>query len=232
MNLTRKRFVAATSAAFVMLSARGIASSETRDTLYGDVPLEEFAAHGTTYPWTSLRDAAHAIKSGDRARATALLRGVATDSSLEARQRLEAWTALRALGVAPSASEGARLEGVVVDVIFATGHETLAAYADKSAVYINYTGKAIYVAPGAALGPDIDAVLAAGRTALPRIGPFPGPRPAVTGAGTVRVGLLSAQGLAFAQGPLKAISRDRLAGPTFAAAATLLQKMVALSAGK
>lgn len=244
MNLTRKRLAAAVAAAFLMSSFDGVAVGQTqtgaspdpmqtsRDVLYGDMPLEAFAAHGTVYPWTTLRDAAHAIKSGDRAKATSLLRRVAADTSLEARLRLEAWTALRALGVTPTASEGARLEGVVVDVILATGPETLAAYVDKSAVYINYSGKAIYITRGAALGPEIDALLAAGRVALPRIGPFPGPRPAVTGAGTVRVALLSPQGLSFAQGPMKAIARDNLAGPVFNSAASLLQKMVARSAAK
>jgi hypothetical protein len=231
-------------AAFLVSSMGGVALGQSltgmmpnpmqtsRDGLYGDVPLEEFAAHGTAYPWTSLRDAAHAIKTGDRARATSLLRRVAVDASLEARLRLEAWTALRALGVTPTASEGARLEGVVVDVGLRTGLDTLAVYSDNSAVYINDSAKAIYIAPGAALGPEINTVLAAGRRALPRIGPFPGPRPAVTGAGTVRVALLSAQGLSFAQGPMKGISRDRLAGPVFNAAAALLQKMVALRATK
>jgi hypothetical protein len=68
-----------------------------RELLYGDVPLEIFAAAGDEAPWTTLRDAADAIAAGEPSRAIPLLRSVAADEGLEARLRLEAWCGLRSL---------------------------------------------------------------------------------------------------------------------------------------
>jgi hypothetical protein len=202
-----------------------------RELLYGDVPLETFAAAGGEAPWTTLRDAARAIAAGEPSRAIPLLRSVAADQGLEARLRLEAWSGLRSLGIAPTAQESSILEGVVIDVIMPVGRDTLAVYADTSAVYINHSEAAQYVTPGAAYGAEIEAVLAAGRVLLPKIGLWHGPRPPLPGSGAVRISLLTAGGLSFGQGDMAALSADRLGGPVIAASLALLQKMVLRQTG-
>ena len=200
-----------------------------RDALYGEVPLATFAANGkTAYPWTSLRAAAAAIAAGDHARATPLLHHVATDAHLEPLLRLEAWTALRALGALPTPTDAAKFEGVVVEVILSTGRDTLAAYADKSAVYISPSGQKISLLPGTALAPQVDALLAAGRTTQRRIGPWMSAQtPALPYNGEARVTILTAWGISFGQGPIDSISQDPRSGLAFNAANTLLQAMVA-----
>jgi len=202
-----------------------------REALYGDVPLDALAANGNAYPWTSLRAAAAAIKAGHKARAIALLHAVAADPTVATRAHLEAWSGLRSLGVIPPTTEAAKLEGVVLDVVTTKGRETVAAYADTSAVYITEYGQTIAIPPGVAVRPEIDAVFKAGRVALTKIGNWAGPRPALPFPGGARVALLTAGGLAFGQGPIHGISRDRLAGPVFTAQTALLMKMIAHANG-
>jgi hypothetical protein len=202
-----------------------------RDALYGEVPLATFAASNgeAVYPWTSLRAAAAAIAAGDHARATPLLHRIATDAHLEPLTRLEAWTALRQLGALPTPSEAAKFEGVVVEVILSSGRDTLAAYADKSATYISPSGQTIKLMPGGvALVPQIDALLAAGRTTQRRIGPWMSAQaPALPYNGGARVTILTAWGISFGQGPIDSISRDPRSALAFNAANALLQAMVA-----
>lgn len=200
-----------------------------RDALYGEVPLAAFAANGKAgYPWTALRAAAADIAAGDHARATPVLHRVATDAQLEPLTRLEAWTALRQLGALPTPAEAGKFEGVVVEVILSTGRDTLAAYADKSAVYVDPSGRTIALSPGVALVPQIDALLAAGRTTQRRIGPWMSAQtPALPYNGGARVTILTAWGISFGQGPIDGISRDPRSSLAFNAADALLQAMVA-----
>lgn len=200
-----------------------------RDALYGQVPLAAYVANGKAgYPWTSLRAAATAIAAGNRARAVPLLHRVAVDARLEPRMRLEAWTALRGLNALPAPSEAAKFEGVVVEVIVSTGRDTVAAYVDKSAVYISSTGYTISIAPNVALVPQIDAVIAAGRVSQRRIGPWMSAQtPPLPYNGEARVSILTAWGLSFGQGPIDSIARDPRSADAFNAANALLQAMIA-----
>ncbi|MGA2393087.1 MAG: hypothetical protein ABSH03_07045 [Candidatus Lustribacter sp.] len=220
---------AAVPATMFVAGASDDPASAQRDALYGEVPLGAYAAKGkAAYPWTSLRAAATAIAAGDHTHATSLLHRVATDPHVEPLMRLEAWTALRGLGAFPTPSEAARFEGVVVEVILSTGRDTLAAYADKSAVYISASGQTITLLPGTALGPQVDAVLAAGRVSQRRIGPWMSAQtPALPYNGGARVTILTAWGISFGQGPIDSISRDPRSSQVFNAANTLLQAMIA-----
>jgi hypothetical protein len=233
--MKRRQLLIATACA---LSAPAIARAASapddpvaaqRDALYGEVPLAAFVANGKAgYPWTSLRAAAAAVAAGDRGRASSLLHRVATDLHVEPHTRLEAWTALRGLGASPSPGEAARLEGVVVELIQSTGRDTLAAYADKSAIYINPAGYTISIPPGVALVPQVDALLAAGRTSQRRIGPWMNAQiPALPFAGGARVAILTAWGLSFGQGPIDSIARDPRSRQAFTAANALHEAMIA-----
>jgi hypothetical protein len=209
--------------------AAGDPTLAAREALYGEVPLAEFAAGGkAAYPWTPLRAAASAIAAGDHARATPLLVRVATDAHLEPLTRLEAWTALRQLGVLPTASVAGKLEGVLVDVVMTSGRDTLAVYADKSAVYINRSGRSISLLPGTALVPQIDAVLAGGRVSQRRIGPWMRAQvPPLPYSGGARIAILTAWGLSFGQGPIDNLARDPRSAQAFNAANALLQAIIA-----
>jgi hypothetical protein len=199
----------------------------SRELLYGDAPLSAFTSTEVSYPWKAFRHAAKAIEDGDGAAAVAMLLPIARDGTLEPRVRLEAWSVLRGLNVTPPPGDAARVEGVVVDVVMATGHDTLAAYADKSAVYINHAGSATYVLPGVAFTKEIEALLAASDLMYTKIGPWNGPRPELpTANGVVRISLLSALGLSFGQGPISVLAANSISSTVFTQATALLQKIV------
>jgi hypothetical protein len=87
--------------------------------------------------------AAHVkLKMNEAAEAGRLLRAV-TLISTEARVRLWAWHNLRQLGKYPSPDLARQVLGVVIEVPFETRQDTLAAYADGTARYINHQGGVI-----------------------------------------------------------------------------------------
>jgi hypothetical protein len=54
------------------------------------------------------------------------------------------WSALRELGESPDPKSGKEILGVVVEVPMRGAYDTLAAYQDGSASYLNFSGKAIF----------------------------------------------------------------------------------------
>ena len=202
--------------------------SDLRELLFGDVPGGKWAANGEGEPWTSFRTAHAALARGDRAAAQRAFEAVLTQPDLESRQYLQAWSGLRALGVTPPQREGKRVFGVVLDVPVNGGLDTLAAYEDRSARYLNYSG-AIIVWEAAGSDSEVDArihaVLAAGQTIANAIGPFEGERPPVP-RGQARVSILTPSGLHFGQALLQVLSREPLAAPVFQAGQALMTALM------
>ncbi len=204
---------------------------DLRDTLFGDAPLSLWVseARPTTEPWATLAQARDAQGAGRAAEAINLLQKVAATPGLEARHTLEAWNALRQLGVAAPPDVAKRVYGVVVEVAMGTGHDVLAGYADRTARYLNYSGSAvIWDAPDGRFDADIAALLDAGARIVAHIGPWEEPRRTELGAGNVRLSMLTPSGLHFGEGPMEALMGDGMAGPLLAAAIRLLQGMTAL----
>lgn len=114
-------------------------SQSLRDTLFGDLPLETWERDGSE-PWASFAAATELLRRGDARSARDILLDVVTRPSLETRHYLEAWCALCALGVPPPPAVASHVYGVVVDARVSGGCDTLAAYEDLSARYINFGG--------------------------------------------------------------------------------------------
>ena len=208
-----------------------------RDTLFGDEPLATWAAHGQrnggTQPWASFADALADISSGQQQAAISRLQSVLATTGLESRMYLQAWAALREAGHAPAAEQGKQLLGVVVEVALPGGVDLVAAYADGSARYWNYSGAGvIWDAPDDRLRPQIDRLFQVSDVVLQKIGPWDGPRPAAPAKDRVRLNFLTPGGLNFGEGPMNAFSRDPLAGPVIAAAMQLMQALMALAPPK
>ena len=218
--MKRQGLLVAAASALAMLAgpatpfAAGVADDPTlaeREALYGEVPLAAFAAAGKAgYPWTSLRTAAAAIAAGDHGRATPLLARVATDTHLEPLMRLEAWTALRQLGVLPTASDAAKLEGVVVEVIQTGG----ARHAGRVCGQIGHLHQPVRAArsPSCRAPPSY-------RKSMPCLPPAafrsaesaPGCMrqvPPLPYSGGARLTILTAWGVSFGQGPIDNLARD------------------------
>lgn len=82
--------------------------AEMRETLFGDLPLQTWGGKGgDAEPWNHFASAAASVQRGDPAGARQALQRVLALPGLESRHYLQAWDALRALGVAlPSPRPG------------------------------------------------------------------------------------------------------------------------------
>jgi hypothetical protein len=106
------------------------------------------------------------------------------------------------------------------------GHDILAVYADRSALYLDHSGAvATWDHPNGGLDGEIDAVLAAAGDILPRIGPWEEKRLPPPPKGHVRLDILTPIGLCFGEGPFAAIARDPVGGPLVKAGATLVHRL-------
>lgn len=119
-----------------------------RQRLFASQPIDELLQrmpiHEPAGPFAALADAARLVAEGRKDDAIMLLRGVLDRPNLETRIQLWAWSALRELGVHPDTSAGSEVLGVVVEVPLQDAWDTLAAYQDGSARYLNYSGAAIF----------------------------------------------------------------------------------------
>ncbi len=151
----------------------------------------------------------------------------ATSSQPAPRLRETLFDESRFSGWAPTAIAN-RVRGVVVEVGLEGGLDLLAAYADHTARYYNFSGAGVvWEHADDSIDAQIDALLACGQTICDRIGPWEGERPGPPPAGQARINLLTPSGLHFGQGPFELLSRDGLGGPALAAATALMQSLIA-----
>jgi len=123
--------------------------------------------------------------------------------------------------------EAKRVYGVVVEVTMNQGLDIVAAYADHTARYFNYSGAAIvWENADNSLDEAIDRVLEAGGSIVHKIGPWEDVRPPAPPTGQVRVSLLTPSGLHFGQGPFNVLASDEMGGPIIAAAMRLMQALM------
>lgn len=99
---------------------------------------------GKPGPFQSIADAHKLVVVGKRMEAIAALRRVLEMPSLETRTLLWAWSGLRELEEKPESKIAFEVLGVVLEVPSGGAYDTLAAYVDGSARYLNFSGKAIF----------------------------------------------------------------------------------------
>lgn len=209
---------------------------DIRDVLFGDLPFSHWPGESSTNvdaePWLSFISARDQLNSGDQESSKQTLRGILEMPDLESRHYLQAWHFLRELGESPAAGEARRLYGVVVEVTLDEGLDLVAAYADHTARYFNYSGAAVvWERPDESLDRVIDSLLDAGRVVADKIGPWEGARPPAPPKGQVRINMLVPSGLHFGQAPFDALSGDPLGGPVIVAAMQLMQSLIGRTEG-
>ena len=205
--------------------------TELRELLFGDVPIEDWAGTSNELPWTHFQDAEHAMARADVPAAEAALRAVLDTPELESRQYLQAWSCLRQLDRDALTGLPEHLYGVVLDVPLEQGYDTLAAYEDRTARYLNQGGGAIiWHVPDSEMDALIDALLTAARPLLATVGVWESARPPLT-ADRARVSLLTAEGLHFTEGAFEQLAQDPPTGPVFAAGAALMSTLIDRSQG-
>lgn len=201
-----------------------VALPEIRELLFADLPpltaIETFAAV------PDLHDLAQAAVREDEAGARASL-GRVLEATTESRIRLQAWSLARRVGIVPPPDDARHVRGVVVDVAFDAGTDTLAGFEDGTARYLNQGGGGIvWETEDESIGAAIQALLAAGQAVADQSGPLDGPRPPVPPAGGASIWLLTDGGIHLGTGPFGALAADALGGPVIASATELMRLLI------
>jgi hypothetical protein len=109
-----------------------------------NVLVQRLKLDGSPGPLQTFADAADLANSGKKEDAKSCLRSILGLPNLETRVQLWVWSALRELGERPDPKLGTEVLGVVVELPMRGGYDTLAAYQDGSARYLNFSGAAIF----------------------------------------------------------------------------------------
>lgn len=118
--------------------------SVLRETLFGDMPISSWTGNNSTdKPWTDFQEAKKFIESDNKKRAIQVLEKITETPDLESRHYLQAWHFLRSLGMHPPEDIAKEVYGVLVEVNMQQGIDIVAAYADQSACYLNFSGTAV-----------------------------------------------------------------------------------------
>jgi hypothetical protein len=118
---------------------QGLFASEPMNVLVKRLKLD-----GSPGPLQTFVDAAALANSGKKEEAKSRLHSILGLPNLETRIQLWVWSALRELGEVPDSKSGKEVLGVVVEMPMRAAYDTLAAYRDGSARYLNFSGKAIF----------------------------------------------------------------------------------------
>lgn len=197
-------------------------TAQLLDIWYADAPIAEWSA-------PIFDDAKRLAAAGKTQDAALALHEILNGNGLGAIFRLQAWNGLREMGYWPASEIEKELCGVIIEVGMDEGLDVLAAYADGSARYLNYSGKLIVYegGPGPVAG-CAAALIAACEPIVQRIGVWEQARPASPGSGAMRLSMLTPSGLHFGQASMGALSGDALSGPAVQAGVELMTALIEL----
>lgn len=204
-------------------------SPELRSITFGEVPLDAWGinANNAEEPWASFSLARERLRQNDRAGAIAALTTILETRGIESRQSLEVWRALRSLGVHPQ-DQAQHLYGVVIEVGFELGTDTVAAYEDGTARYYNQGGSAIvFERDEEPIGSAVRDLLRTATHIVARAGTWDKELPSQPKEGDTRITALTAAGIRFGQGSFAALSSDRVTRPVLQSAFALVKLLMA-----
>lgn len=202
-----------------------------RETLFGDMPLEQWPPDDSTlnvFPWSAFASARSQLAAGNQEAAVNGWRQILQQPDLEPRQYLQAWYFLRQHGQQPPPGVAKQVLGVVIEVALPEGWDLLAAYPDHSARYYNSSGAGVvWEHPDKSLDSTIDQLLEASKLIVDKIGPWEESRPAPPPRDQARLCFLTPSGLHFGQAAMSVLSRDPMAGRVLHLATALMQALIA-----
>jgi hypothetical protein len=133
---------------------------------------------------------------------------IAENKSLESRQRIIAYNLLLA-NKSPVTSK--ELLGIIVEVALASGLDTLAAFSDGTARYINHSEKLIvWEARTAESDKLINQLFSDSANVISKIGPWDKERKPFPTKGTARMTFLVSDGLYFGEAPFAVLQNDEM----------------------
>jgi hypothetical protein len=199
-----------------------------RDMLLGDLTPAEWLGNREGMPWSLFVEGHDQVMlKGDIKGAIKTYKKIAETPGLESRHYLQAWHFLRKLGTTPPADIARNVYGVVVDVVLESGQETVAAYADHHARYINYTGGGvIWEAPDASLNEKIDTLLRVCEPPARQLKPLDKHPLAPSALNAVQICILTPSGIHHGLGTFEGWSKDAMGGPILVAATDLMKSLV------
>jgi hypothetical protein len=119
-----------------------------RQALFACQPMKELLLRvkldGSPGPFQTIAEAAKLAAEGNKKEAISRLHGILGLPDLETRVQLWVWSALRELGEQPDPKSAGEVLGVVIEFPMQGAYDTLAAYQDGSARYLNFSGSAIF----------------------------------------------------------------------------------------
>jgi hypothetical protein len=118
---------------------QGLFACQTMNDLLQRVKTDENSG-----PFQTIVDAAKLAHEGKQEEAKGLLRSIASIPGMETRIHLWVWSALRELSEQPDSKAGTEVLGVIVEAPMDGGYDTLAAYQDGTARYLNFSGRGIF----------------------------------------------------------------------------------------
>jgi len=159
------------------------------------------------------------------------LENIVNESKGESRVRILAFKELGRLGIKIQKKE---LLGVIVEVGMDSGLDTLAAYKDNTACYINHTGKMIIWENAQDININ-DKIMELFRNSVElvsKIGPWDKNRLPQPKKGEARITFLVSDGLYFGQGGYDALLKDPLGGRVLSTASELMSLLINKSLAK
>ena len=212
-----------------------VALPEIRELLFADlapgrlVEVLTSSTDGDTGPGgartAALIAAATAAARGDRMATMGAVTPFLEDP--ETRIRLQAWRIARAVGYDPPVATAARAHGVVVEMGLDDGVDSIAAYEDGTARYLNHGGAAIvWEAQEPEVNARIEAMLHAARIVAEQTGPADGTPARPPGPGVASIAVLTDGGVHLGMGPADVFWRNPIAGPQLATALDLMRTLV------
>ena len=149
---------------------------------------------------------------------------------MESRLHLLAANRLRMLGADVPEK---RLYGVIAEVSLEEGLDTVAAFADGTARYINHSEKmVIWETRTAESDAMVSDLLTAGWNIVQRIGPWEDNRLPAPTVGNARISFLVSDGLYFGEAPFGMLQQDPMGGAVLNAAAALIGFLIDKSLGQ
>ena len=115
---------------------------EYKELLFADQTLEEFVTVNNLSN-NRFAEAYQYLKAGKTSDTKRCLKEILSNPEAEVREKLLAWRALRALGERPPANVANQVQGVVMEVPIDNSIDTLAAYSDGRARYVNGNGRGV-----------------------------------------------------------------------------------------
>lgn len=185
-----------------------------RETLYSNASLEPVISRikedsKTIFPWSNFVEANQAMKKNDKAKAINLLKQVVDGNGLDTRIYLQAWHTLVSLGELPPESTRGQIRGAVIENHMDHGLDIVAAYADHSARYWNYSGTGIiWDARDPKIDEVIDILLNVGQEIMKRVGIGQRDMLPIPPKGNIRIFLMAYDGSCFGEDLYDRLSQD------------------------